>query len=203
MRTPDPNNWHVEVVTQGLNFRVGRRRSQCRTIGERVYIAMRCHRVSEADTGCAMATGTAPKHNIKRGWRFLHNQCVEVTEGMRAVACLAAKTARGRLVVAVDGVEVGRCKVLRAAIPLRGQRIPTAFAAYHPNDLFSDYAPDSFETQPSKSGDDSAFHLLELHLHPTTLLPSGKAIFRQQGDWKRCPSHARNTHVLNSCAPSG
>lgn len=136
MRTPEPNNWHVEVVTWILDFLIGLRRSQRKTLGELVYSAMRCRRVSEADIGRAMETGTVPKHNIKRVWRFLRNQRVEVAEGMRAVACLAAKAARGRLVVAVDWVDVGRYKVLRAAVPLRGRSIPIAFAAYHPNALF-------------------------------------------------------------------
>jgi hypothetical protein len=136
MRTPEPQNWHVQVVNWVLTFLIGLRRSQRKTLGELVYGAMRCRRVSEADIGRAMETGTVPKHNIKRVWRFLRNQRVEVTEGMRAVACLAARAARGRLVVAIDWVDVGRYKVLRAAVPLRGRSVPIAFAAYHPNALF-------------------------------------------------------------------
>lgn len=136
MRTPEPRNWHVQVVNWVLTFLTGLRRSQRKTLGEMVYGAMRCRRVSEADIGRAMETGTVPKHNIKRVWRFLRNQRVEVTEGMRAVACLAAQAAQWRLVVAIDWVDVGRFKMLRAAVPLRGRSVPIAFAAYHPNMLF-------------------------------------------------------------------
>ncbi len=48
----------------------------------------------------------------------------------RALAKLAAKAGGGRLVVAVDWVEIRNYKVSRAAVRLRGRIVPILFAAY-------------------------------------------------------------------------
>lgn len=133
MRTPD---WHTQIVAWVVNLLTGYRRSQRKTIAELVFGAMRCRRVSLADVGRAMETGTLPKHNIKRAWRLLRNGRVDVVEGMRALTALVARASGGRLVIAVDWVEVGAYHVLRAAVPLRGRGVPIAFAAYHPAALF-------------------------------------------------------------------
>jgi hypothetical protein len=77
-----------------------------------------------------MCTGTVAKHNIKRVWRFVRNTGVHVVDGARALVCLAAKAGGGRLFVAVDWVDIGQYKVLRAAVPLRGRSVPVLFAAY-------------------------------------------------------------------------
>lgn len=91
---------------------------------------MECRRVSQADVGRSMETGTTPKHNIKRVSRFVRNERVNVAEGCRGLARIAAKASGGCLVVAVDWVDVGRFKVLKAAVPLRGGAVPILFAVY-------------------------------------------------------------------------
>jgi hypothetical protein len=113
-----------------LSWCSGLRKSQRKTLGELVVGAMRCRRASLADIGRSMQTATVAKHNIKRVWRFVRNARVQVVEGVRALVCLSAKAAGGQLFIAVDWVDIGRYKVLRAAVPLRGRSVPILFGAY-------------------------------------------------------------------------
>ena len=95
-----------------------------------VFGAMKRRRVSQADIGRAMETGTTPRHNIKRVSRLVTNGRVNVAEGRRGPVRTAAKASGGCLVVAVDRVDVGRFEVLKAAVPLGGRAVPILFAAY-------------------------------------------------------------------------
>jgi hypothetical protein len=106
----------------------GLRLSQAKTLAALVLGAMRSRRISLADVAEGMEDATTVKHRIKRIWRFLRNPKVDVVEGLRALVHLAAKHSGGRLVVAVDWVEIRQYKVLRAAVPLRGRSVPIAFA---------------------------------------------------------------------------
>lgn len=106
------------------------RLSQSKALAQIVFGAMRCRRVTQADIGRSMETGTAAKHNIKRVSRFVTNERVNVAEGCRGLARIAAKASGGCLVVAVDWVDIGRFKVLKAAVPIRGRAVPILFAAY-------------------------------------------------------------------------
>jgi len=106
------------------------RRSQAKALAQIVFGAMRCRRVSQADIGREMETATTPKHNIKRVSRFVGNGRVNIAEGCRGLVRIAAKASGGCLVVAVDWVDIGRFKVLKAAVPLRGRAVPILFAAY-------------------------------------------------------------------------
>ena len=98
--------------------------------------AIRCRRVSLADIGRSMRTDALCKHRIKRVWRFLRNRRVDVVEGMRSLVGVAAKASGGRLIVAVDWVDVRQYKVLRAAVPLRGRSVPVLFASYEKWNIF-------------------------------------------------------------------
>jgi hypothetical protein len=106
------------------------RRSQAKTLAQIVKGAMRCRRVSQADIGRAMETGTVAKHNIKRVSRFVTNNHVNIAEGCRGLIRIAANSSGGCLLVAVDWVDIGRYKVLKAAVPIRGRAVPILFAAY-------------------------------------------------------------------------
>jgi len=77
-----------------------------------------------------MKTGSLAKHNIKRVSRFVGNSGVCIADGLKGLIVLAAKAAGGRLIVAVDWVDIRQFKVLRAAVPIRGRSIPILFAAY-------------------------------------------------------------------------
>jgi len=106
------------------------RLSQSKTLAQVVFGAMKCRRVSQADIGRAMETGTTPKHNIKRVSRFVGNKRVNIARGCRGPVRIAAKASGGCVVVAVDWVDVGRFKVLKAAVPIRGRAVPILFVAY-------------------------------------------------------------------------
>jgi len=121
---------HGWIRRKVVTLCTGLRRSQRKTLSELVVGAMRCRRASLADIGRAMCTGTVAKHNIKRLWRFLRNGGVEVVEGARALVYIAAKASQGQLFMAVDWVDIGRYKVLRAAVPIRGRSVPVLFGAY-------------------------------------------------------------------------
>jgi hypothetical protein len=92
--------------------------------------AMSARRVSQADIGRSMRTQTLAKYNIKRVGRFVSNDRVNIAEGCRGLIALAAKAAGRCLVIAVDWVDVGPYKVLKAAVPLRGRAVPILFAVY-------------------------------------------------------------------------
>lgn len=95
-----------------------------------VFGAMKCRRVSQADIGRAMETDTVAKYNIKRVSRFITNKRVNVAKGCRGLVRIAARASGGCLVVAVDWVDIGKYKVLKAAVPIRGRAVPILFAAY-------------------------------------------------------------------------
>ena len=122
--------FHRSVLAWIVNLCPLLRRSQATALAEIVFGAMKCRRVSQADIGRSMQTGTTPKHNIKRVSRFVRNTRVNVADGCRGLIRLAAKASGGCLVVAVDWVDIGRFKVLKAAVPLRGRAVPILFAAY-------------------------------------------------------------------------
>lgn len=121
---------HKKVVKWILGLSLQLRLSQRKTLAELVYGAVKCRRVSLADIGRSLGTDALAKHSIKRVWRFLKNYRVCVAEGCRGLVRMAAKAAGGRLFVAVDWVDIGKYKVLRAAVPLRGRSVPILFGAY-------------------------------------------------------------------------
>ena len=106
------------------------RRSQAKALAAISWGAMKCRRVSQADVGRAMETDTVAKYNIKRVSRFVRNNRVDMAEGCRGLIALAAKAAGRCLVVAVDWVDIGKYKVLKAAVPVRGRAAPILFAVY-------------------------------------------------------------------------
>ena len=121
---------HNTIVSFIVNLCTGLRLSQRKTLGELVFGAMRCRRVSLADIGRSLDSGAMVKHCIKRVYRFISNPRVEVAEGARALLHIAAKHAEGRFLVALDWVDIRNYKVLRAAVPLRGRSVPVLFGAY-------------------------------------------------------------------------
>ena len=121
---------HSSIVRWIVGVCTSLRLSQRKTLGELVFGAMRCRRVSLADIGRSMSTRTTVKHNIKRVYRFLKNHRVEAADACGALMCLGARAGTGRLFVAVDWVDVGQYKLLRGAVPLGGRSVPILFAAY-------------------------------------------------------------------------
>lgn len=118
------------VVAWVVNACTFLRLSQAKALAQIVFGAMKCRRVSQADIGRSMETGTVAKYNIKRVSRFVRNNRVDMAEGCRGLVALAAKAAGSCLVVAVDWVDIGKYKVLKAAVPIRGRAVPILFAVY-------------------------------------------------------------------------
>lgn len=122
--------FHRSVVAWVVNACTVLRLSQSKALAEIAHGAMKCRRVSQADIGRAMETDTEAKYNIKRVSRFVTNNKVNIAEGCRGLVRIAAKASGRCLVVAVDWVDVGPYKVLKAAVPIRGRAVPILFAAY-------------------------------------------------------------------------
>lgn len=122
--------FHRSVVAWVVNACSLLRLSQSKALAQIVFGAMGCRRVSQADIGRAMETGTVAKHNIKRISRFVRNKRVNIAKGCRGLVRIAAKASGKCLVVAVDWVDIGKYKVLKAAVPIRGRAVPILFAAY-------------------------------------------------------------------------
>ena len=106
------------------------RLSQRKTLGELVFGAMRCRRVSIAEIGRSLSSKALTKHCIKRVYRFLSNTRIEAVQACEALIALAARRARGHLFVAVDWTDIRSYKVLKASVPLGGRSVPILFAAY-------------------------------------------------------------------------
>ena len=122
--------FHRSVVAWVVNLCPLLRRSQAKALAAISWGAMNCRRVSQADVGRAMETDTVAKHNIKRVSRFVRNSRVDMAEGCRGLVTFSAKTASRCLVVALDWVDIGKYKVLKAAVPIRGRAAPILFAVY-------------------------------------------------------------------------
>ncbi len=130
------DRWHVHVLAFASNLFVVFQLSRRKTLGEIVFAAMKCRRVSIADLGRALVSATVAKHNIKRVWRFLTNPRVDVAEGARALLSAIVRASPCKMLpIALDWVDVKGCKVLRAAVPFRGRSIPILFASYRPRQL--------------------------------------------------------------------
>jgi len=128
--------FYRSVLSWIVNSCSGLRLSQRKTLAQLVFGAMCCRRASLADIGRSLRSRALPKHSIKRVYRFLKNQRVELAEGARVLLHLAARAAGGRLVVAVDWTDIRQYKVLCGAVPLRGRSLPVLFAAYEKWKLF-------------------------------------------------------------------
>ena len=93
---------HSRVLNWITGLTISLRLSQRKTLGELVFGAMCCRRVSLADIGRSLCTKTTARYNIRRIWRFLKNNLIDVHEGAKGLIHITAKAARGRLFVAVD-----------------------------------------------------------------------------------------------------
>ncbi len=121
---------YLSIVRWVVGLCTGLRRSQAKTLGELVFGAMRCRRVSIAGIGRCLPSDALVKHSIKRVYRFLANQRVEAPLACKPLIGLAARRAAGRLCVTVDWTDIGPYKVLAASVPLGGRSLPVLFAAY-------------------------------------------------------------------------
>jgi hypothetical protein len=106
------------------------RRRQARTLGELLCGTMPCRRVSQTDIALGTCTRTVVKRSTKRAYRSVANCRVEAVDARRAPVGLAIRAAAGRLLVALDRVDIGPHEVLKAAVPGRGCAAAVLFAAH-------------------------------------------------------------------------
>lgn len=107
------------------------RLSQAKTLSQLVAGALRCSRISLAQIGRNLLGATSAKHKIKRTWRFIANQRVEVSAAMRGVVARLLKRRKKKpLLVAFDWTDLrGFCTLMAAAV-MKGRAVPLLWASY-------------------------------------------------------------------------
>ncbi len=113
------------------------RRSQAKTLSQLVAGALLCSRISLAQIGRQMLGPTAVKHKIKRAWRFIANDRIEVSDAMRG---LVPRLLKGRkkkpLLIAFDWTDIGGFCTLMAAGVIKGRAVPLLWAIYSKWELY-------------------------------------------------------------------
>ena len=121
MRRTEATAWVISVCACSLRL------SQAKTLGALVGAALGVQRASLANLGRSMLGRT--KHQIKRAWRFTDNDRVEVSDAMRPVVGRLLKRRKGKLLVALDWVDVRGFQTLMAAAVLKGRSVPVCWAS--------------------------------------------------------------------------
>jgi hypothetical protein len=111
------------------------RRSQAKTLSYLVAGALVCVRASLANIGRGVLGTTADKHKIKRVYRFLRNERVEVSDAMRGLVGVLLKRHRKAfknrpLAVGFDWVKVRGFYTLMAAAVFKGRATPLLWGSY-------------------------------------------------------------------------
>jgi hypothetical protein len=89
-------------------------------------------RVSLANIGRSLLGGVSAKHKIKRAWRFIANERVEVSDAMRGLVArlLKRRSKKKPLVIAFDWTEIrGFCTLMAAAV-IKGRAVPLLWSTY-------------------------------------------------------------------------
>jgi len=119
----------TDAMAWVLSVCAGLRASQAQTLADLVAAALGVGRVSLAALGRRMAHPTAAKHRIKRTWRFVANQRVEVSTAMRGVIGQRVRRRKKPLIVSLDWTEIRGFCTLVAATPLAGRAVPLIWAS--------------------------------------------------------------------------
>jgi hypothetical protein len=115
---------------------VGLRKSQIKTLGDLVSVAMQIGRVSLSELGRLLAEERdgAAKHSIKRAWRFTANDRVHVSDAMQGpLQWLFHSRKRWKkhpLLVSCDWTEVRSFHTLMLAAVIDGRGVPLLWASY-------------------------------------------------------------------------
>ena len=101
----------------------GMRRSRVTTLSSVVAAACRKQGLGVLALGRAMSGPTVAKHRIKRVWRFLRNERVELT-AVQAVLLHCTIPPRGPVVVLIDWTDLPPYRTLILALARRGRAVP-------------------------------------------------------------------------------
>lgn len=144
------------VIGWVLTIATGLRLSQAKTLAELVEAATHAGRATLSAIGRCLRS-SAPKHAIKRVWRFCDNDSVHPTDAMTGVVRRLTKKRKKPLLVALDWTDIGAFHTLMAAAVMRGRAIPLLWASYTDGQL----------TRSRNSFEESLLRLL------VTMLPGG------------------------------
>ena len=106
------------------------RLSQAKTLSELVAATLGAARISLSEIGRRLVDPVAAKHRIKRTWRFVANDRVEVSDAMRGVVAKVLRRRKKPLLVAFDGTDIRGFCTLMASIPFKGRCVPLVWATY-------------------------------------------------------------------------
>lgn len=130
MNRTEAMDWVLRVTTV-------LRLSQSKTLSALVTAALRVGRVSLAELGRHLQSGTTAKHAIKRVDRFCGNDRVHVSDAMQGVIRQLVRPNRKRpLVVSMDWVEVRQFHTLSICADIRGRAVPLLWASYPEWELY-------------------------------------------------------------------
>lgn len=125
----------LDAVLWVTSVCVGLRKSQIKTLGDLVGVALQVSRVSLSELGRLLAEeveGTA-KGAINRTWRFTANDRVHVSDAMQGPLQWLLRSRAWRelpLLVTLDWTEVRNFHTLMAAGVIRGRGVPLLWASY-------------------------------------------------------------------------
>jgi hypothetical protein len=126
----------MEAVLWIASVCVGLRKSQVKTLGALVSVAVQIGRVSLSELGRLLAEerNGAAKHGIKRAWRFTANNGVHVSDAMQGplgwLFCNRKRWKNHPLLVTFDWTEVRSFHTLMAAAVIDGRGVPLLWASY-------------------------------------------------------------------------
>jgi hypothetical protein len=103
--------------------------SQSRTLAVLAAATLRCPRPNLAGVGRAMAGQITAKSAIKRAWRFIRNQRIEVADAMAEVITELVRERKKRLLVSFDRTEFRRFHALMAAACIKDRSVPLLWAS--------------------------------------------------------------------------
>ena len=107
------------------------RRSQRNSLAAISIGALKARRAGLYEIGRAMQPQAMLKHRVKRVWRFLKNDRIDLAAAQRDLVVAVFRPLRTRTAhVAVDWVDIKNYKVLVAAVVVQGRAVPILWAAY-------------------------------------------------------------------------
>jgi hypothetical protein len=136
--------WVLSICTGVL------RKSQAKTLSVLVGAALLTTRVSLANLGRSVLGPSAAKHKIKRAWRFVANDRVEVGVAMSGVVSHLLKRWRKGykskpLLVSLDWTDIRGLTTLMAAAVVKGRSVPLLWASCPRNVWEGHKSRNSFE----------------------------------------------------------
>ena len=126
MRSAEALAWVLSVCAPTLRL------SQAKTLSVLVSAALTIHRVSVSQIGRLIRGAATCKARIKQAERFIANQRIEVSDGMRGVVerLLRKWGKKKKLLVAFDWTQIRDFHTLAACAVIQGRAVPLLWASF-------------------------------------------------------------------------